>query len=440
MRDFILQFWPWLFAGIFISLGVIEYRLYRKEKRELEQADKTPAELPDTLVLQRANVKISARDRKLLTLAMVLVILTFLTIAVMAIVSKQPDADVSNILAMIRDKLTAKPGSFVVMLMMFPLVMLVPWLTNKISENEKLVLDITGITYFPPFAGILKNWVPTWHLDWAEIKTVSLGHTFTRGQLVITPETGKVRRLISHLWVQEDKVSNGSRSLFLRIARQQQLQNDSIAILELPLLRYIREKAGINIDTKSRGDADFDLAGNPKTRTAMVILFGLLLYAIVDIPANMETYVLEPPLWWFVTGGLFTVFITGSWLSEKGIPVAHAWILGVLLGLVMAVAMYPGLLRLNQLTDARGLQVFEYQHMAPNRFQPLDDRLPVILMPSDDYWRSLPYDETTEFYLRRGALGFYQLDMGPLYKDMRQFYCVKRAGDNLNKLETCKGL
>lgn len=440
MRNFILQFWPWLFVGIFTLLGVIEYRLYRKEKQDLEQADKSSADLPDTLVLQRRNVNISPREGKFFVFTMVLVILTIIAITAMAIISKHPDADTASLLAMTWDKLTDKPGSFTAVLILLPLAIFVPWLTSRISENEKLRLDRAGLTYCPPFTGLLKRWVPGWHIDWAEVKTISLGHLLTRGQLVISPENGKVRRLVSHLWEQEYKLKSGPKSFFMRIARQQQLQNDSIAMLELPLLKYIREKAGLKIDTKAHGDAGFDLAKNSRTRAAMVVLFGLLIYTIMDIPVITEMYVLEPPLWWFVTGGLFTLFIAGIWLSEKDIPVSHSWALGVLLGIVMAVALYPGLLRLNQLTDTRGLQVFEYQHTAPNRFEPVDYGLPILAMPSDDYWRSLPYDKLTSFSLRRGALGFYQVDMEPVYKKMRQFYCKKRAGDNLEKREACKGI
>ena len=89
------------------------------------------------------------------------------------------------------------------------------------------------------------------------------------------------------------------------------------------------------------------------------------------------------------------------------------------------------------MTDTTGLVQYEYRKVSDYGFKPMMDALPVIIMPDDEYWLSLAENTTISFYLRKGALDFYQIDMTPEYAKMRLWYCREYAKDNPEKLSKC---
>ena len=93
------------------------------------------------------------------------------------------------------------------------------------------------------------------------------------------------------------------------------------------------------------------------------------------------------------------------------------------LGCALAAALYPGLLRVNQLTDRGGLVSHRYALQADLSLKPVEDGLPVLRFPRyADYWAHFARGSLHEFALRRGGLGFYQVDMAPVNEDMRAWY------------------
>ena len=167
----------------------------------------------------------------------------------------------------------------------------------------------------------------------------------------------------------------------------------------------------------------FDLQSHPRTKVAVAVFLALLVYAAVDTFFLDETYVENFQWTTWTVAGLITVYLAQRWISDPKIPKMVSIGLAVMMGLGVAVALYPGLLRLNQLTDNEGLQPHEYILREYAELDPVEDGLPTVRFNYySDYWCQFPLGSSHRLYLRRGGLGFYQLDQAPLADAMRSYY------------------
>lgn len=172
----------------------------------------------------------------------------------------------------------------------------------------------------------------------------------------------------------------------------------------------------------------FALERNPYTVSALLLTGLIGFYAVVDFLLNTETYAEDPwyPLYAGV-GGL-TALLVAVGLLRVNIPKAESLALGVLLGLVLGLACYPGLLRLNQLTDTVGLLSYTYTLNEDLSLTPPEKHLPTLTFPSEqDYWAHFTPGTAHQFRLRHGKLGFYQVEMAPIYAQTRAYYADKDA-------------
>lgn len=149
---------------------------------------------------------------------------------------------------------------------------------------------------------------------------------------------------------------------------------------------------------------------NCHTAAAAGLLAGLCFYCCLELVVRRETYATGSSFLWFLGGGALLSMGVWVWLLRAGIPATeNAWLSGCI-GMVAAFALYPGLLRLNQLTDMRGLQQHTYRLQTDLRLQPDDPRLPTLVFPRGrDYWASLTPGSVHTFAIRQGGFGFYQI-------------------------------
>jgi len=208
----------------------------------------------------------------------------------------------------------------------------------------------------------------------------------------------------------------------------------------MPLLSYIENHSQFNIKLSPETGLNFDLTRNTHT-FKIILLIGLLIcYALVDVVANQETYIGGYPFVWIVSAGIISSFITGVWLIKRSVPKFTAWGLALMFGLISSATMYPALLRLNQLTDFQGLNDYEYRKTNINTFKSVTGLLPVVTMQTTEYWNSVNYNESVMFSIRTGGLGFYQLDMAPVYSKMRKWNCLEDANGDQQKELDCNEL
>jgi len=181
---------------------------------------------------------------------------------------------------------------------------------------------------------------------------------------------------------------------------------------------------GIKIEPAPTGSAGFALEKNPWSLGVLVLFFLLVAYTLVDAFVLIgEIYVTRPAYEAFAAGGLVAAIVATRLLRARGVPNLESSVLGVLLGTAIGCAVYPGALRLNQWTDSAGLRIHTYQSQGQGRFTPLDESLPELHFEDyPEYWREFGAGEDRDFELRRGGLGFYQLNMAPILDDIAAYY------------------
>jgi len=172
---------------------------------------------------------------------------------------------------------------------------------------------------------------------------------------------------------------------------------------------------------------DTDIVAGMEAGLATVLVLSLLCYAVVDFAMHEEVYAVDPPLVLFAVAGAIAVLASMLWLVSAGVPRAETLGLSLLLGAAAAAALYPGLLRVNEATDDEGLRAYEYRLTEYVVFSPMDPNLPVLEFPGvADYWRQFKLGTMHSFELRKGALGFYQVNMEPVHARMREYSAERK--------------
>jgi len=174
-----------------------------------------------------------------------------------------------------------------------------------------------------------------------------------------------------------------------------------------------------------------------KTCVVVVILFFVFLaYALLDgVVFNTERYAEGPFYEVYLVGSL--VFAGAAFALQRRADVPRTENLGVsiLAGAAFGAALYVGLLRINELTDAEGLVKYEYRMTQLASFAPVQDGLPELRFSKHErkFWSSYELGQVETFELRKGGLDFYQIDMRPVRERMRNFYEQRRKSrKNLN--------
>ena len=309
---------------------------------------------------------------------------------------------------------------------------LMVWYLRRTSRYERLVLDETGIRYESPLPKVLRVLQPDWSLRWSQVRTARIGvprlgsHPgLAMLELDAAPKPRKI--LVLH-WVAEMAAAPDQGTwrdrFFAGAGTKRDLERTWKEIEESPLVRYAKQ-AGLAIaPDKTRGiGAGFSLESNRHALAGTLLVIALLGYAVVDLALSEEAYAVEPPLALFAVGGAIMVLAGLLWLGSAGVPRAETFGVALLLGGAFGFALYPGALRVNALTDSEGLRTYDYRLSAYVVFSPLDKSLPELQFPGDaDYWRQFKLGTVHSFELRKGGLGFYQVDMAPVRAKMRAYF------------------
>jgi hypothetical protein len=284
------------------------------------------------------------------------------------------------------------------------------WYWRRAKRLERLFLDERGMRYQSP----LPEWLASrasWSHPWSEISAARVvlprlaAHPNTAALVI---EAGGARRRLPAMWVPAQDHGAEERSA-------QEVEDSA-------LVRYLR-RMGVKVEVAEGAPAGFALERHRASLAALALIFALLGYAIIDWMVNTETYAVKPPAVLHVLAGAIVLLACGIVLALNRVPHAESWGVSVVLGAVFAAALYPGLLRVNQLTDAEGLKPQAYRLEDYVLLKPLDSRLPdLMFIDYHEYWQQFPRGSQHEFPMRKGALGFYQVDMGPVNERMREFY------------------
>ncbi|HEW97489.1 MAG TPA: hypothetical protein ENF37_02435 [Beggiatoa sp.] len=170
--------------------------------------------------------------------------------------------------------------------------------------------------------------------------------------------------------------------------------------------------------------AEFALESNPHSLAAMVLLFTFIGYGLLDFLINQETYAQRALYEIYLGGGVVIAIVVMLWLLAAKLPKLESIMIGCFVGCAVGAALYPGLLRINQLTDTTCLQTYQYVLQKDYALKPLkDETLPTLFFKSDlDSWSHFELKSIHDIQLRKGGLAFYQINMAPIYADMRQYF------------------
>jgi hypothetical protein len=292
--------------------------------------------------------------------------------------------------------------------------------------RERLLVDEVGIRCSSPLPEFLQALRPSWRLQWSQIRqarveTSRMSPLF----LVLTLDAGLVQRKIAPFqWVVADNEPIGPADP----RKWRSLDTEAIRTL-LQLSPITQNLASANIDLnldalRSSGSTLFALEENPSTLLALVLFFGFVSYALIDGTFLMqETYAERPFYEFFAMMGILLTVIVGVWLLRAEIPRAESLTLAALVGAGFAVALYPGSLRINAISDPSGLQKYAYVLESNHTFRAVDAGHPTLHFERDrEYWAQFELGSIHHFELRKGGLGFYQLNMAPIYAATKEFY------------------
>ena len=296
------------------------------------------------------------------------------------------------------------------------------WYTRRAEKLERLFLDQHGIRYQSPLPAVQSSWSHAWsEIDAVRVVIPRLAaHPNTVALLI---DAGGARRKLSGMWLpadQEGEEPAPGPSLFSsHAATAERIAAD---VERSALVQYLRRR-GVQVEVGEGPRMGFALERNRASLGALALIFVLIAYAIVDWMLNTETYAVKPPAVLYVLAAAIVLLASGIILALNRVPQAESWGVSLVLGAALAAALYPGLLRVNQLTDAEGLKPQQYRLEDYVVLKAYDPKLPdLVFIDYHEYWQQFPRGSQHEFLMRKGALGFHQVDMGPVNERMREFY------------------
>ncbi len=301
---------------------------------------------------------------------------------------------------------------------------------KRAQRLERMVLTDTEIRYQSALPKVLQFLLPEWSAKWNEITRAYFRkkrglYGPTAIELVLVTYRGEERKFRPYFWV--DPAENEQESPGWAVHKIYSMKTAEMrrAILDLPVVRFASARLSRFEPESSWEKIEFPygLETNRSTLIGVLLLPVLMTYGLVDFVLNEETYASQPPYGLLVLLGVIVALIAGRWLRGANVPNAERVGLAIVLGAAFGAALYPGLLRINQLTDKAGLQTYVYQLQRGGTLAPLQKGPPDLIFPRyADYWSSFSVGSLHEFRLRKGGLGFYQVDMAPINEAMREYF------------------
>lgn len=307
-----------------------------------------------------------------------------------------------------------------------PFILLYLAVEQPTRLKDRIMMDATGITFQRLGRWRLPLTPRPWSIPWARLRKAELRVSF--GPAVLTLSDGvHVRRIIIDEWVAPETPPEAAKQLLKQSMQRQQKRIPPEEALRLagesPLLQALRTH-GVTIQMPDVSSPFvFDLFKNRHAVAAVALLAAIGVYGVFDLVLLDETYAGLYPWTIWVMAGVVAAILAYRWLSGAKLPLLVASVLSMMIGLDTGFAMYPGLLRLNQLTGTADTQPHEYLLREYVCLEPVEADLPVIeFHQAIEYWQQFKPGSSYTLYLRRGGLGFYQLDLAPVYAETRAFY------------------
>lgn len=313
--------------------------------------------------------------------------------------------------------------------------------------KPRIEINDLGIKYTSGMPSFLKRFSPDRDMSWIDIKTISfikLKHPSHQHLGFFSINTNEYKFKISPSeWIdQNNKIKKESITWFDRIFKQKEIAQRKVD--ESPLFKIFEER-DLLIETPHEKYEDpewTDINSSPIGIAVFSVFVLSLIYFTTETYFTLSEYYAEKtPYIWFGVIGFLAVIPAFYILKQSKLKPKEIGIMAALVGFGVALVSYPMLLRVNQWTDDNGLRSYSYTLVEKGRWMPdtmgLGDKyqMPELVfdLALSDYWNKFEINSTKEFELRKGGLGFYQVNMEPIYADQREFYEGKKK-----KVETAQ--
>lgn len=297
------------------------------------------------------------------------------------------------------------------------------------ARRERLILSDLGVRYVSPLPPAIQFLRPSWSLQWSQVRRVelksnSLSPVPTLLTLVLDAGTVK-RSLLPHAWIDPAQFQPRSWRDQWRLTKSGAAGLVS-EVMNSPLLQFIQKLPGRRFEfPETQTVAPFALEKNRAALTVVVLFFLSIGYAFFDgLILGSETYAGDPLYGIYACGGLAAFWLAFISMRRAMVPKPESLVVAGMMAAAFGAALYPGLLRLNALTDMNGPIARDYRMEAPGTFVPLDSGFPALNFPERhrEFWSQYPAGRQEKFVLRKGGLGFYQIDMAPVYDRIQEWY------------------
>ena len=300
------------------------------------------------------------------------------------------------------------------------------------EQRERLTLSPDGLRYASPLPASLKRLHPDWFLSWNQISKVELSapqnHLANATLVLMTLHTpsGK-RRIRPAVWVDPETYARPATRFSLRLTTVKPQREEIIKeVMASEVMCYFAEHAPhLVIDSRlEHTSSATSLETNPHGRIATGIVFALMLYAFLDAIAGPESYIDAPSslLHIYIASGVVGVVLAWAWLRRSQLPILERVGLAALIGVLVGVAMVPGALRINALTDSASSKSYDYFVTSSADgivLRPVNDGLPNIdYFARHQYWDKYSRGEIYPVQVHKGILGFYQFNSSVIIDDI----------------------
>lgn len=390
----------------------------------------------DQLVLYRHQYVSEQRNKKrdlivIWSVALVAGVLVLLLLYFQGVFELFQELEPREVWQKLKEKIAEKPIGFSLNALVLVLGLLQIVFMKFYHKEAKLIISRLGIEHHSGKYSLFSS-EKSWRASWGEIKSLkfqfkqSIWSPFQSADLIV--DLGVRQHTIETFkW---GDINDPNFDLYNPQNTMSSDKDKTISKLQFhPLYLYLQklDKAPAIPDLGSKQAARFNLFSGASSMSVVVVLFVIILYAIVDSIILNESYI-EGALWeWHVAFGIVAGLLSFFLLKLSHVPVTESVTVSVLLVVAIVFALYPGVLRINQLTDSQGLVRYEYVKRSSFLYEaPKNADLPPLQLSEfadfHEYWQQFAVGSTYQFELRRGGLGFYQYNQQPIRKAMKAYY------------------
>ena len=323
---------------------------------------------------------------------------------------------------------TSADSRLIVSLWFFVLspIILIPLLF--IARRMRVIINESGIQFKSGLTNGMKLLVPDWSFRWDELQDTSwklVPGQYIASRLLFHTQQ-KTYRISPWHWV----VAGARVDRYFPKRRYSKEQAGSV-MRRTAVVEWVRKKfPGYRDDSfyqarQSAINLDFDGGDvTPLTAIVAVIFVALVFTFIIEIyfTAN-EFYADYVPYQLIGLSALFGFLIVHLALRHFEPERKNSALYALLFALGIGLAAYPLLARVNAWTDTAGLQGYEYRLDTDYVWRSTEPGTPDLDMylSGSRWWRQFHPGDSYTFELRRGGLGFWQVNMSPVYKAQRRY-------------------